>query len=271
MKWPFSKIISGIIASVSLFGCAYNDLSDRINCEDSGLAVVLVSKVDASSCRSIDGGLMVEASGGKPGYDFSLNGGPYQTNPVFSNLGPGTHVVWVKDLNGCTSTVSIEITSPDTDLSASVVKQSDSECASDNGVITITGSGGTAPYLYQLNTSGFSSTNTFSNLKSGNYSVVVKDAEDCQKVVTVTVPRGNTGISYQAEIKPIFTANCNLSGCHDSSTGGRDWTDIAKVQANASKIKIRTSNKTMPIGGLTLSQSQIDLIACWVDDGAPNN
>jgi mono/diheme cytochrome c family protein len=271
MKWLISRVIPCMFIAVMLSECAYNDLTDRINCEDSGLAVALVSKADASSCRSIDGSLIVEGSGGKPGYDFSLNGGPYQTNPSFTNLAPGDYVVWVKDLNGCLSTVAININSPDSNLAASITKQNDSECFTDNGVITVTGSGGTSPYVYQLNASGFSATNTFSNLKAGNYSVVVKDAEDCQKVVSVTVPRGQTGTSYQTEIKPIFETNCTLSGCHDSNAGDRDWTDIGKIQMNASKIKTRTSNKTMPIGGLTLTQQQIDLIACWVDDGAPNN
>lgn len=264
-------IFIGWLALSLLYSCAYNDLADKISCEDSGLVVVLATKVDATSCKAIDGSLTVAASGGTPGYDYSLNNGIYQTSPEFDNLAPGSYEVTVKDLRGCKATVIIEIATPDSDLSAGVQTQSDTQCLSDNGSLVVTGLGGTAPYHYQLNSGGFSSNNAFDGLKHGSYVVIVKDAEDCQRVINVTVPRGNTAISYQNEIKPIFDVNCNLSGCHGAGTGTRDWTRFDNVQSKASQIKARTANKSMPIGGLTLTQNQIDLIGCWVDDGAANN
>lgn len=266
-----SQCLNYFLAAIVMSSCAYNDLADKISCEDSGLTVALVTKVDATSCKAIDGSLVVVASGGTPGYDFSLNNGVYQTNPEFGNLAPGSYEVMVKDLRGCQASVTIEIISPDSDLSAGVQTQSDTQCLSDNGSIVVTGIGGTAPYQYQLSSNGFSPNNTFSGLKHGSYVVIVKDAEDCQRIINVTVPRGNSGISYQNEIKPIFDVSCNLSGCHGAGTGSRDWTRFDNVQRSASQIKARTANKSMPIGGLTLTQNQIDQIGCWVDDGASNN
>ncbi len=260
-----------ILGSYFLTSCAYNDIADKFSCDDSDLSVSLVSKVDASSCKSIDGKLLIVATGGEPGYDFSLNGGVYQTNPEFTGLAPGMYEVAVKDLRSCVSKLSVEIFSPDSNLSASIETQNDSQCLTNNGVITVTGQGGSGNYQYQLGSAGFTNANTFSNLKHGSYVVVVKDSEDCQKVLSISVPRGNTGVSFSGDIESIFQTNCNLSGCHGSGTGTRDWTNFANVQSKAAQIKTRTGNKTMPIGGLTLSQQQIDLIACWVDDGASNN
>jgi hypothetical protein len=122
-----------------------------------------------------------------------------------------------------------------------------------------------------LGAAGFGSINIFSNLAAGQYTFIVKDATDCQKTISVSVPRGLTGVSYKNDIKPILDASCNLSGCHNAGTGSRDWTTYEKVKANDGNIRARTANKSMPIGGLTLTQAEIDKIACWVDDGSANN
>lgn len=265
------KIQLIVVGVIILTSCAYNDISEDFSCDNSNLVLTLASKTDVSSCKSINGSLVVSATGGQPAYDFSLNSGVYQTNPEFTGLAPGTYEVKVKDIKGCTSKIFVELSSPDSNLSASIEIQNDSQCLTNNGAITVTGQGGSGNYQYQLGSSGFSNNNMFSNLNHGSYVLVVKDSEDCQKVISVSVPRGNTGVSFSSDIDPIFQTNCNLSGCHGSGTGSRDWTNFANVQSKAAQIKTRTGNRTMPIGGLTLSQQQIDLIACWVDDGANNN
>jgi len=267
----FSIRISSIVFLIMLAGCEYNNLADKFSCEDSDLTVSVANKTNVTSCRSINGSLTVAASGGEAAYDFSLNGGIYQTNPEFRNLAPGSYQVIVKDAKGCQAELAVEISSLDTNLSAAIETQSDNQCSTDNGSISVSAQGGAGSYLYQLGVLGFSETNSFSNLKHGNYVVIVKDSEDCQKVINVTVPRGNTGVSFSATIKPIMDTNCNLSGCHGAGTGSRDWTNFSNLQSNAAKVKTRTGNKSMPIGGLVLTQSQIDQIACWVDDGALNN
>ena len=265
----FKKISPALI--FFLYACAYNDLSEKVDCNQSDLAVARESKKDVSGCKAIDGSLKVTASGGLGPYDFSLNGGTFQTNPEFTNLGPGSYTVIVKDARNCENSVQIEIDAANSTLNATVTTSDDSQCSTNNGAITISGTGGAAPYKYQLGTAGFGTSNNFINLASGQYTLIVKDNTDCQKTVSVTVGRGKTGVSYVNEIKPILDTNCNLSSCHNSSTGARDWTTYDKVKANAGNIKARTANKSMPIGGLTLTQAQIDKIACWVDDGAENN
>ena len=45
---------------------------------------------------------------------------------------------------------------------------------------------------------------------------------------------------------------------------------FANVQGNAGQIKTLTGNRTMPAEG-SLTQAEIDMIACWVDDGAVAN
>jgi hypothetical protein len=257
---------------ILLFACSKTEVKKKVDCAQTDLAITLSSKSNASGCNTSDGNLSMSASGGAAPYNFSLNGARPQTSSDFANIGGGSYNVKVKDANGCEKSIQVEISDANSTLDATTLIVQNTRCNPPNGSATITGTGGKPPYGYLFGIGGFSATNVFSNLKEGLYNVVVKDADDCQKVLSITVPRGNTGVSYANEIKPIITATCALPQCHDAAQGARNWTTYDNVKGNATNIKTRTGNGSMPTGnGLKLTQEQINLIACWVDDGAPNN
>ncbi len=81
------------------------------------------------------------------------------------------------------------------------------------------------------------------------------------------------GTSFSNTILPIIHGNCAVTGCHVNGQQLPTLETYAQISSNAEKIKMRTSNGTMPpsISGTNLSQEQIDAIACWVDAGAPDN
>jgi SprB repeat len=272
MQSCYSRLISLLAVIGLFFSCSQSDVDKKIDCAQAGLTLSLLSKNSATGCATLDGSLKVNASGGTAPYSYSLNGGKYQANNEFLNIGAGSYTVSLKDVNGCTKSLQVEITSPTSTLDATTVIVQNNQCNPPNGSVTITGKGGKSPYVYLLGIGGFAGNNIFSNLKEGIYNIIVKDADDCQKLISVTVPRINTSTSYINDIKPIITNACALPLCHDAAQGARDWTTYDKVKANASNIKTRTGNKSMPIGsGPKLTQDQINLIACWVDDGAANN
>jgi hypothetical protein len=254
-------------------GCTNNDINKKFDCSTSDLTIELASKTNTTSCNSVNGKISVGAKGGKQPYSFSLNGGVGQTGGDFLNLGAGSYSVIVTDANECKVTsVVIDISAPDSNLNATAVAVRNNQCTNPNGSITVTASGGNTPYSFQIGTAGFTSSNVFNNVKQGTYNLIVKDATDCQKIIAVTVPRENTNTSYLNTVKPILDANCNLSSCHGVGTGSRDLTDFQKLKNLAASVKSRTANKSMPPSGSSqLTQSQIDLIGCWVDDGALNN
>jgi hypothetical protein len=250
--------------------CAYNDIKIAIDCTGTTLAIELVDQDDVSNCRAIDGSITVSASGGLEPYDFKINDGDYQTNNVFNDLGAGVYTVHVKDMNGCEKWMDVSIGAAGSTLNATVNITADNQCTTDNGTATINVTGGVAPYQYQLDAQGYGTDNVFSGLKEGQHVVVVKDDEDCQRTISVVVPHGNTGTSYGTDVKSIITASCALSGCHGAGTGSRDWTVFSNVKNNAANIKARVVNRTMPPSS-PLPQAQIDVIRCWVDDGALDN
>jgi hypothetical protein len=151
----------------------------------------------------------------------------------------------------------------------SIDKNISSVIGKSSGEIIVSASGGTGPYRYSIDGVNFQSSGSFSGLASGDYTVVVNDANICNssKMATVTeVPE----VFYANEIRPIIDTNCQVSGCHGGNSSIPTWATYNDVKAGASLIKARTSAKTMPPSG-SLSDSNIKLIADWVDQGAPNN
>jgi hypothetical protein len=143
-------------------------------------------------------------------------------------------------------------------------------CGNNNGSLQVTGTGGKAPYQYSIDGNTFASNNNFPSLVAGNYTVTIKDANNCTGTVAAAVRVSEGSISYEAAVKNIIATNCAIAGCHVGGTGRTNFTSFATIQATAAEIKTKTGNRSMPVGRM-LSNEQIQQIACWVDAGAPNN
>lgn len=263
------SIICVVIFSLQL-SCSSDDVTQTIDCSQSSLAISLMGATDASSCSAADGEIMVVASGGVEPYTFEI-GAVTNASGSFNALTAGTYEVKVTDANSCERLLDVSVSAAASTLSLTTTSTPDTDCLTGNGTITATSSGGVEPYEYKLNDGSFGTTSTFTTLAAGNYTVEVKDSEGCSFIKDVSIAKGETGVSFDAQIKPIINTKCALSGCHNGDNGAnRNWTVFSNVKANAANIKTLTGNRTMPQTG-SLTQDQIDLIACWVDDGAQDN
>jgi hypothetical protein len=112
-------------------------------------------------------------------------------------------------------------------------------------------------------------------------------------------PPTSQTVSFQTNVQPIFTANCATSGCHinpgaqqglDLSTGNA-YANIVNVQSreNPSYYRVKPSNadssylylKITGASGITgvrmpylrpqLSQTDMQTIQSWINQGAKNN
>jgi hypothetical protein len=142
----------------------------------------------------------------------------------------------------------------------------------DDGEIKVSVSSGASPYMYSIDGQNFQSSNTFSNLAAGSYTITVKDANECTDNVEAIVNEIPV-VSFANQVKPIIDADCQVSGCHGSNQNIPDWGSHSNIAAEASAIKARTASKTMPppASGRSLTDQEIDLISWWVDQGAPDN
>lgn len=252
-----------------IIGCSNNGDPDPVNCNNPP-DITVDSTTPTSSCTSSDGVLIVTGSGKEP-LEFSIEGvANSQTSGTFNELSAGVYTVIVTDVNGCSAQLNVTIDPAGTDLVADVSTSADTQCFDNNGIIEIQAAGGESPYQYNIG-EGFSEANIFNNLGPGEYEVEVQDGVGCMVSVIAEVPKGDTGTSYENDINPIMTSSCAITGCHNGDNGANlDFTDFSLLQSKADLVKLRTQNGSMPPSG-SLTEEEIALISCWVDEGAKDN
>ena len=94
----------------------------------------------------------------------------------------------------------------------------------------------------------------------------------CNKETTI-VCDGSTP-TYDADIAMLINGNCMGSTCHSAGSSHGDFTSYANlgtVIANVELEKEGLINQTMPLGSGFLSQSELTMFRCWVDNGYPEN
>src|SRR5690606_19413818 len=123
-------------------------------------------------------------------YTYTLNmispvassSGP-QLSPVFSGLGAGTYTVTVRDGFNCEFTSANVVIDEPTEIQALLVRETSPTCLTD-GSLTLSATGGTAPYEYSDTASftdilgTFASSVTFT-VSVGTYEYYVRDANNC--------------------------------------------------------------------------------------------
>ncbi len=263
-SFRFFSFLSKIAALIfCVQSCAYNTLDDPLDCEINPVTIEIVA-IEDTECGASDGKIEVLASGGAGGYQYKLNEAEFSQSSSFLNLSAGVYVITAVDINSCSSTSEVSVKNTN-GLNISLETQA-SGCQTSGGMIKVTAQDGVAPYQFKLNTGNYQSQNTFTNLGSGPYTLAVKDAQGCEITQTLRV---NSGISYSGTISPIIKANCAITGCHNGSQFP-DFRLFKNIHDNAALIKSQTATRNMPANG-SLSQSEINAIACWVDDGALEN
>ena len=132
------------------------------------------------------GTITVGATGPGAPFQYAVNALPYSTTTLYSGLSAGTHIVHIKDVQGCIKDTSVTITNPPAMYLGLSLKKPVCSPVS-NGQIGIAPVNGTAPYQYALNAGAYGGASTFSGLGPGTYTLHVKDAHDCIKDTTITL------------------------------------------------------------------------------------
>jgi gliding motility-associated-like protein len=169
---------------------------DNINIGQAPPQMIASIEPNHVSCRAygngqaiahVIGGTQFAVSGQNP-YSYSWNTGN-TTDSIISNLVPGTYYVTIKDANDCQLIRDVEITQPAVFLQISVDVVTPVTCfAGKDGLIQISGIGGTYPYTYKW--SNGQKTTSAINLEVGTYQVTITDMNGCDttKSITVTQP-----------------------------------------------------------------------------------
>jgi hypothetical protein len=140
------------------------------------------------------------------------------------------------------------------------------------------------------------STLTITGVDTGQTFVIIIDSNvpaDTVKIdIRVNISPPSQSVSYSNQIQPIFNSQC--TGCHGaegglSLFGSVSWNNLVNVNAEGNcsilkrvlpadasnsvlykRVSGNSCGTRMPQGG-TLTQTDIDLIRVWINQGAENN
>ena len=138
------------------------------------------------SCKgSSDGTAIANVSGGTTPYSYGWNTTPVQTTQSATGLSAGQYMVTITDSNGCVVTGNVLITQPA--AVSNTVQITNITCHNGNdGAITLSSSGGTAPYTYSWSTSANTSNNE-TGLSPGVVHVTTTDSKGCTTTDTIQI------------------------------------------------------------------------------------
>jgi gliding motility-associated-like protein len=143
-------------------------------------------------------------------FEYSLDGISWQTTNQFTGLAAGTYTVRFREANGCIGSTSLDIAEPVAiNLSATTVPV---VCnGQSNGQLTVAATGGVAPYQFSVNGGTTWQTSTGFSLSAGNYTLTIKDANNCTRTlpVVLTEPPALGGT--------LTTTNASCNGGNDGT------------------------------------------------------
>ena len=268
-NWQSSPTFTGLNGTTSYTGYVRNSDNTGYVAQTSGTTTLSTTAPSANyvitnvTCNGGSNGSIYVYSpsgGGGTSYSASTDGSTYYSIPhTFGSLTNGAYTVYIKDNLGCVATSSKTITQP-TALSISLGSITTPTCYnSTDGSFSATASGGTSPYVYQLNNGATGTTHSWSSLSNGTYTVKVTDANGC-------IATGSTTFNTTAPNATITVTNATCNGGtgsisvsngtggagvggYSASTDNSTWTVInstpitySNLSAGAKTIYIRDGN-----------------------------
>ncbi|MDR0206748.1 MAG: hypothetical protein LBI45_05785, partial [Bacteroidales bacterium] len=168
-------------------GCTYE--VNRITIDREIYTPISIGTIFAAvepTCGQSNGEIQVYVTGGSGEYQFSVNGGSFETYPngKITGLAANTYTITVQDANFTTcSTASIHnfvLPNAETDLIVKMTSEDAQTCVSQDGTLHITVTGGKTPYTYHLDgTEVFPTNGMILNKPAGIYVLNVTDSEGC--------------------------------------------------------------------------------------------
>lgn len=142
--------------------------------------------VDNTSCYGNVGKVIITGLTGTPPYTYLWEDG--STGTTITGLTADTYNVTVTDASGCEVTKTATVSNAP-QLGIASIQSTSPSCFSGNGTVTITVTGGTAPFYYSgsngSNLITYANTITFSGFSPGISTIVVTDATLCNTQASV--------------------------------------------------------------------------------------
>lgn len=219
----------------------------------AGVTITVTTvKVDATA--GLANGSITATATGALGLTYSINGGPFQPSPVFSNLAGGNYTVAAKSAAGCiglSPQVMVGAIDPCAGitvlLTTTLVQPTTGQT---NGSIVAAATGGTG-FTYSLNNGAYQPSGTFINLAAGSYTITAKNATGCVGVTQATLTTVNpcagvTIVVTTTQVNPTSgQANGTITTTASGSTGFTYSINGGAYQASNIFTGLATGNYTV--------------------------
>ncbi len=224
--------------------------------------------------------IIIDVTSGEAPFEYSINGGPFQSSNVFSNLGPGNYVITVRDAFGCETVLPAEIIAPE--LLVDAVVTSGLDCTpTPDAEITGTFVGGTAPYTNAVSINGGAfnplgatgSPFTYTTSTAGTYQFEITDANGCTAtspvviinpitpplldLVTIAQPilcNGDENGAIDITFDPTMGTPPFLINVHNDTTGTDYGTQTTGLPAGTYTVTITDANSCTDSETIVISE-----------------
>ena len=192
--------------------------------------VVTLQKSNPSCSQTSDGQIVVSASGGVPGYTYSLDGSVYQNSSTFNGLSDGSGTVYVKDSNGTIKTENYTLTNqnPVRSYQASI--------------------GSSSETLVTKTLTSELKKKTFTTVLGNGFTDIPVNPD----VVTYQV-----AINYNIELYGTYNGSTNVpsftTGVTVNATGGYSVTSSSQAAYNNTVSTVTSGNRTQPKSAITFN------------------
>ncbi|UCS94789.1 gliding motility-associated C-terminal domain-containing protein [Echinicola marina] len=199
------------------------EIFDKYNCsttlyftiEEKGSPIHIDESIQHNSCGSTDkGAISLDITGGQAPYAFTWSNGATTNN--LNQLSSGEYSVEIKDASGCSINKTFQIQQSQ-EIQITVQKQNISCNGADNGWISLTIEGGTAPYTVKWSDTN-ENVKERSQLKPGTYTASISDGNGC-------ITEKNITLSETSLLDAKLFSMVNVD-CSNGTATGTAWLNI---------------------------------------------
>jgi gliding motility-associated-like protein len=170
-------------------------VSSEIRIEEPTPLTVVSDIADISCNGANDGSVRIDVQGGSGEYQYAIspNLNQFREENSFTNLAPGNYQAIAQDSNGCFELVEFTITEPE-ELETTYTSTPEICAGDEDGTITLSVTGGTAPYSTSIDSNNDSDFEegrfSYNSLASGTYVLFVRDAMGCTTNEIIEIEAG---------------------------------------------------------------------------------
>ena len=164
-------------------GVDQSAVSESVSFSSSALAATTANTSNPLCFGATGGAIKVNAVGGINPYQYkfdSLAADAYKLSAVFKPLKAGAYQFTIRDSIGCIATTPVVTLTQPVAVAGTFTKTNATCIGKADGTITVTMTGGAAPYAYKVGLGGvYQDSKILIGIKAGTYTVYVKDANGC--------------------------------------------------------------------------------------------